>query len=232
MRYADINPGLYEEMRVLVKREVTPLLESYLVKREKITERRQKRNLLYYVVGTIVFIELLEAVLSKGKSLAPPALIISLLVSGFIGLTVYLIVRYMDDLYLAWIRNRLATCFRGLDRRLVTDNEFDLRKRLMENDVLKGEAVEIIAQYSEPSDFWADYMKARQADPFTHEELRKLNLPAFEKFLKYHASGDVSIFSMQFRFNRLFIEANEIFISKDRQHYVPNMLRSLQKEKR
>ena len=62
-------------------------------------------------------------------------------------------------------------------------------------------------------------------DPTVPSEIRALNLPAFEKFLKFHVEGERSAVSRQHRFNRLFVEAHEIFISRDREHYVLDHLK-------
>jgi hypothetical protein len=57
-------------------------------------------------------------------------------------------------------------------------------------------------------------------------ELKALALPAFEKFLRFHLDGQHSAAARQHRFNRLFIEAHEIFISRDREHYASDHLKA------
>ena len=54
--------------------------------------------------------------------------------------------------------------------------------------------------------------------------VKSLNVPAFERFLKFHAEGGHSAVARQHRFNRLFIEAQEVFVSRDRENYALNHL--------
>jgi len=100
---------------------------------------------------------------------------------------------------------------------------------LMDTDVLRAEALELLTHYDRAEDFWRDYQRVRQADPTAPSEVKNLNVPAFEKFLKFHAGGSVSPTARQHRFNRLFIEANEVFISRDRDKYVLDHLKPLAK---
>jgi len=113
-----------------------------------------------------------------------------------------------------------------LERKVQTDADYDNRRNLLDTDVLRAEALEILTHYERPEDFWRDYRKVRQADPTVPAELKALNAQAFDKFLRFHVDGQHSEVARQHRFNRLFIEAHEVFISRDREHYVPNHLRA------
>ncbi len=226
MRYAQVEPGLYEGLRELVRRDVAPLFEVYRRVRDRILERKQKRKVAYYVFGTVAAFEVMELVLTRGKSLLPTVLIPSLLASSFIGLVIYLVTHQVDDWFLRRARRQFLYSCACLDQRMLTDAEYDVRRRLMDAEVLKAEAVEIVSQYRRAEQFWADYAKVRQADPTTPTELRRLMVPAFEKFLKHHASGECSAFSRESRFNRLFIEAHELYLAKDRQGYALSTLKS------
>jgi hypothetical protein len=59
--------------------------------------------------------------------------------------------------------------------------------------------------------------------------MKALNVPAFEKFLKFHVDGQHSEVARQHRFNRLFIEAHEVFVSRDRKNYVLDHLKDSSK---
>jgi hypothetical protein len=85
--------------------------------------------------------------------------------------------------------------------------------------------MEILTHYEHQEDFWRDYFKVRSADPTVPAELRMLKAPAFDKFLKFHLDGQRSAAARQQRFNRLFIEAQEVFISRDRDNYVLDHLK-------
>ena len=61
----------------------------------------------------------------------------------------------------------------------------------------------------------------READPTTESAVAALDVPAFAKFLKFHVQGAYSSMARQHRFNRLFLEAQETLVSRDREQYRP-----------
>jgi hypothetical protein len=225
MAHAQVDARLYEGLRAMVKAEVLPLYDRYLRDTAAPRARRQARQLWLYVLGTVGGMEILEAILTRGRSFAPAALVTSALLYSFIGFIVYAAAQYIDDLQIARARKRLNAALDGLGTRVQVDADYDNRRQLVESDVLHAEAVEILARYERPEDFWRDYLKIRQLDPTAPSELKALNLPAFEKFLLFHVNGQHSPVARQHRFNRLFIEAQEIFIGRDRENYVVNHLK-------
>jgi hypothetical protein len=122
----------------------------------------------------------------------------------------------VDDIHLARARRRLEKSIEGLETRVQIDSDYDQRRELLDADLLRGEAAEILTHYEKPEDFWNDYLKVREADP---------TLPAFERFLRFHVDGRSSETARQHRFNRLFLEAHELFVSRDRANYVTNHLK-------
>jgi len=226
MQYAQVDPRLYEGLRKMVKAEVLPLYEHYRQETAHVRERRQKRKLWQYVLGTVAGFEILEAMLTRGRSIAPQVLIPTAILYSFIGFIIYTAAQYLDDLYLGRARKRLEKSLDGLERRVQVDVEYDQRRELTDNDVLKGEAMEILTHYETPDDFWRDYLKIRALDPTTPAEVRNLKIPSFEKFLRFHVDGQHSPVARQHRFNRLFIEAQEVFISRDRDNYAVEHLKT------
>lgn len=226
MNRADINPRLYDSMRGLVRQEVLPLYEQYRRETARIRERRQNRKLWQYVLGTVAVIEGLEAILTRGRSMAPQVLVPTVILNGFLGFVVYAGAQYFDELLLRRARKRLETSLDNLETMALTDLEYDDRRQLLDADVLRAEALEVLTHYSKPEDFWRDYRKVREADPTLPGELRALELPAFEKFLRFHVEGQTSAAARQHRFNRLFVEAQEVFINRDRDNYVLNHLKA------
>jgi hypothetical protein len=224
LQHAEVDARLYEGLRKTFQSEVLPLYEQYRLEAARIRERKQKRKVWQYVFGALGACEILEALLTRGRSIAPQVLIPSAILYGFIGFIVYTAAQYLDDRQLARARNRLEQSLEGLDRMVQTDADYDNRRQLIDADVLRAEALELLTHYERPEDFWRDYQKVRQADPTVPGELKTLNVPAFEKFLKYHVDGQHSPVARQHRFNRLFIEAHEVFISRDREKYVLNHL--------
>jgi len=226
LQHADVDARLYEGLRKMVKAEVLPLYEQFLLDTARNRERKQRRKLWQYVLGTVGFCEVLEAVVTPGRSIAPQVLIPSAILYSFIGFIIYTAAQYLDEIQLNRARKRLEKSLEGLERKVQTDADYDNRRSLLDTDVLRGEALEILTHYERPEDFWRDYRKVREADPTVPAELKALNLPAFDKFLRFHVDGQHSEVARQHRFNRLFIEAHEVFISREREHYVPNHLRA------
>jgi hypothetical protein len=226
MEHAEVDPTLFEGLRRVAQSDLAPLYEEYREQRERILTRRQNRRLWQYVLGTLGILELLEAGLTRGRSLLPQLLIPTAIFYSFIGFLLYGASQYLDDLQLRRARHRFQAALERLDRRVQTDSEYDNRRQLMQADVLAAETVEILVHYTRPEDFWRDYLKVRQADPSTESAVDALQVPGFAKFLKFHAKGAYSAMARQHRFNRLFLEAQEIFVSRDRDHYVPQHLKN------
>jgi hypothetical protein len=224
MEHAEVDAALYEGMRKAVQAEVLPLYEQYRRETARLRERKQKRKLWQYVLGTAACFELLEALVTRGRSIAPQVLMPTAILYSFIGFIVYTAAQYVDDLQLARARSRLEQSLEGLGGKVQTDADYDNRRQLLDAEVLRAEALEILTHYARPEDFWRDYHKVREADPTVPGELKALQVPAFEKFLKFHINGQHSTVARQHRFNRLFIEAHEVFISRDRERYVLNHL--------
>ncbi len=220
MEHAEVDPRLYEGLRRVAQAELAPLYEQYRVERERIQQRRNARSLWPYVLGTIAILELLEMVLSRGRSLLPQILVPTAIFYGFMGFVIYSVAQYLDDRQLARARARFEAALERLDRQVETDAEYDSRRELLQADVLRAEALEILVHYPEPEAFWRDYQRVREADPTSPAALEALKLPAFEKFLKFHVQGAYSAAARQHRFNRLFLEAQDIFVSRDRERYV------------
>lgn len=225
MLHAQIDPRLYEGLRQAVKADVLPLYEQYRLETARIRERRQKRKIWQYVLGTVGVCEILEALLTRGRSILPPVLIPTAILYSLIGFIIYTATQYFDDLNLARARKRLEKSISLLDDKVRIDLDYDQRRELLDADVLRGEAVEILSHYDKPEEFWRDYLKVREADPTVPAELKSINVPAFERFLKFHVDGQESAVARQQRFDRLFIEAHEVLLSRDRQNYAVNHLK-------
>lgn len=230
MEHAEVDARLYDGMRKVVQSEVLPLYEQFRRDTARLRERKQRRKLWQYVLGTVACFELLEAMVTRGRSVAPQVFFPTAVLYSFIGFIIYTAAQYVDDLQLARARNRLEKSFEGLQAMAETDAEYDQRRQLADADVLRAEAMEILTHYQQPEDFWRDYLKAREADPTVPAELRALNLPAFERFLRFHVDGQHSPVARQHRFNRLFIEAHEVFLSRDREDYAVKHLKALSTE--
>jgi hypothetical protein len=226
MDHASVDPRLYEGLRKLVKAQVLPLYEQYRLETTRLREQKQKRKIWKFVLGTVIVCEFVEALLTRGRSIKPQILIPSALLYTFIGFIIYVATQYVDDLKLQRARKRLERSIANLQNHVDVDVEYDQRRELIDDDVLRAEALEILAKYDQPADFWRDYRRVRRADPTLPSELKTLNLPAFERFLRFHVENELSSVARQQRFNRLFIQAHEVFLSRDREHYALNHLKT------
>jgi len=227
LSHAQVDPKIYDGLRTMVKVEIVPLFARYLAESVRFRERKLNRKLWRYVLGTVAVLELLEALFSRGRSLAPQVLIPTGIFYAFLGFILYTAAQYLDDRHLVRARHRLERSIEGLDRRVQTDVAYDNRRQLLDTDVLRAEALELLAHYERPEDFWRDYRKVREADPTTPAAVQKLRLPAFERFLKFHVDGLDSALAREQRINRLFLEAQEAFVNRDRARYVLDHLKHL-----
>src|SRR5947208_650779 len=66
MQHAEVDARLYEGMRSIVKAEVLPLYEQFRLETAKARERKQKRKVWQYVLGTVAVLEVLEAMVTHG----------------------------------------------------------------------------------------------------------------------------------------------------------------------
>lgn len=220
MEHAAVDPRLYDGLRQTVRAEVLPLYEQYRRETARIRQRKQGRKLWQYVLGTVASLEILQLFVTKGKSMAPQVFIPTAILHSFLGFIIFAGAQYIEDLQLARARRRLEESLEQLESKAVLDAEYDQRRELQDNEVLRAEALELLTHYERSEDFWRDYLKVRQSDPTLPAEVRALGIPAFEKFLKFHAEGQFSGVAREHRFNQLFLAAHELFISRDRAHYV------------
>ena len=231
MEQAAVDPNLVEGLRNIVQTEVLPLYEQFRIETARFRERKSKRHLWRYVLGTAAVCEILEAILTKGRSIVPTVLIPTAIFYSFIGFIIYTAAQYIDDLHINRARRRLEKSIEALEGKAQTDADYDQRRQLLDADILRAEALEILTHYHSAEDFWRDYRRVREADPTVPGELKPLNAPAFEKFLKFHVEGHYSSVARQHRFDRLFFEAHEVLLSRDRQHYVLDHLKNLTQKK-
>src|SRR6266850_2110005 len=178
-------------------------------------------------LAPVAVVEVLEAILTRGRSMAPQVLIPTVILNAFIGFIIFTAAQYIDDLFIGRARKRLEKTLEHLDDKVRTDVDYDNRRELLDADVLRADAMEILTHYDQPDSFWRDYLKVREADPTVPAEVKALIVPAFERFLRFHVDGQYSEVARQHRFNSLFIEAHQILLSRERDKYVLNHLKAL-----
>ena len=106
MKYSYVDHKHYEGLREIIQKEMTPLYNRYFKIREQIAARKQKRSLAGFVFGTIAVLELLELLLTKGRSLIPTILIPTVIMDGFIGFALYALIQYKDDMFAGFARKK------------------------------------------------------------------------------------------------------------------------------
>jgi len=106
LEYAQVDSKIYEGLREMVKADVLPLYNEYRTATALIRERKQNRKLWQYVLGTVAVIEVLEAILTRWRSIAPQVLIPTAIFDCFIGFIIYTAAQYLDDRHLARARKR------------------------------------------------------------------------------------------------------------------------------
>ena len=121
LQYAEVDARLYEGMRKTVQKEVLPLYEKFKRETSRIRDRKQKRKIWQYTLGTIGFCEILEAIATHGRSIAPQVLIPSAILYSFIGLISYVAAQYIDDVQLTRARGRLEKSLENIERQVQTD---------------------------------------------------------------------------------------------------------------
>ena len=121
LQHAEVDARLYEGMRKTVQKEVLPLYEKFKRETSRIRERKQKRKVWQYTLGTIGFCEILEAIATHGRSISPQVLIPSAILYSFIGLIIYVAAQYIDDVQLTRARARLEKSLENIERQVQTD---------------------------------------------------------------------------------------------------------------
>jgi hypothetical protein len=220
MDLGTVEPGYFYALKQIVRQDVVPLYDDYVRKREEIERRQTKRSPVWYVLGTIIGMETLEAILAKGKAFSPPMLVLSFVVEALIGFSIFGLAHLKDHRQISAAKNGLLQSLHHLDQRLIVDKQYASFKEMMgSDDLLRAEALEVIGQYADPNLFWRDYVRVRLADPVNKADCERLGIPAFTSFLKLHASSVYNEQAREHRFNGLFVLAHQAFLERDSEHY-------------
>ena len=220
MDLGTVEPGYFYALKQIVRQDVVPLFDDYVRKRDEIQRRQTQRSPVKYVLGTIVGIETLEMILAKGKVFSPALLILSFIVEALIGFSIFGLAHLKDNRQITGAKTGLLQSLHHLDQRLIVDKQYASFKEIMgSDDLLRAEALEVIGQYSDPNQFWRDYVRVRIADPVTKADHGRLGIAPFDSFLKLHADGVYNEQAREHRFNGLFVLAHQAFLKRDSEHY-------------
>ncbi len=216
MAMNSVNPSHYCLLEELVQRDILPLYEQFAAKKNTILARQSQRALWKYVLGTVFGLEILESLLTRGRSLTPQLMIPSILMESVLGASLFYFANKLDGWRIRLARSQFFQAIEGLDKKLLVDQQYDAFKEAMGADELvRAEAMEILSQYPKATDFWQDYRRVCQADPVYSEDRKRLGVPAFDRFLELHLKGVYNEVARQRRFHQLFLLAHQVFMDRD-----------------
>lgn len=219
MALGSVKPGYYAALQAVVINEVLPLYERFRQKKEVLLARRARRGLWKFVLGTILVVEVIETILTRGRTFSPSLFIPSLILESLLGAALYYLATKKDEWEIRYARSLFFEGVRGLDQKLVVDQQYDAFKESSGSDDLAlAETIEVVGQYRHPEEFWRDYLKVREADPVNRDSLHQLGLPAFSQFLNRHINGVYNEVARQRRFDLLFLHAHRLFLERDPQY--------------
>jgi len=221
------QPGHYCALKDIVKRDILPLINQYEAKTMAIELRKDNRKVSRYIIGTILAIEALEAIITRGKSLVPQIMIPSVLLESLLGAGIYGLTNLKDNSALKREEKKLLSGVNGLDKMIQVDQKYESFRQVSGKDkALLAESLEVISKYNDADSFWKDFSKIRSNDPTTEKEIGLLDSPAFKPFLTPHVKGDYNDQARRHRFEGLFIIAQQSFTKKLGPKYIERQLES------
>ncbi len=214
MNFSLENPTYYEKLRRVLKNDFLPRYNKYSVRKEEIEAKKEKRSLVKYVVGTVLALEILETILTRGKSLSPQILIPSGIFEGFLGGFLYYATNTLDNHKIARARERLFKDVSSLDKKLQIDREYYFRSELAGNvEGFQAEVSQLLSNYSSPEQFWEEYGEVRGVDPTSKTDIQKLTISNdFREFLNPHITGLCNEVARKQRFDNLYVAAQKYFV--------------------
>jgi hypothetical protein len=210
---SSIDPSLLARMKQAVEVEFLPLYDSYRDNTNRIKEIQKNRSIGKYVLGTVVALEAISAIATKGRSLKPQVLIPTALIEAGIGFIIYSGAQWFDDRKIDAERENMIRAVGKLEESL--DVRASYRAYAAENSSnVAAIARSLTTSYKNPEKFWVDYSLVRKADPISEREIEGLGFNNFNDFLQSHIEG-IGKDARDYRFNLLFFEAQKAFMDKD-----------------
>ncbi len=214
-----VEPEYYPTLADLARRQVLPLYRAYRKERDEIESRASRRKWQYYVGGAVLAAEILEAIATRGASLRPMVIALTVPIEALAGALVYQAVSQTDKYKVHGMRQKLLKSIESIDDKLVIDRQYRDWQEMTTNEFLPSEAASVLARYESPTKFWQDYWNVRKADPSNENEFRSLGVPSFREFLDAHIKGIYPEQVREYRFNKLFGIAQKAFLEQDSSSY-------------
>lgn len=218
-----VKPTEYKNLKTIVQSDVMPVYRAYLERKDEILIKKDNRELWKYVVGTVVGANVLEAILTGGRSLRPQIVFFTGLLEAGLGAGIYGATNLADNFKLSMAKRRFFKTVKGIEKKIITGERYDGFQKVMNGDLLKAEAYDVLSRYASPKKFWGDYKRIRKKDPTNKHAVQALKTPAFKKFLNLHSKEIYTSEKREDRFNQLFLLAHEYFMKND-QNYVVNQM--------
>ena len=218
------DPAFYRQLKAAIINDLLPIYDRYQSLRQKAEQKIQRTTWSRYCLWTMGICLGIEALLSEGRVLRPQLLIPAAIVDGLLGCAIWYLANFTALKELRELKRRFDHSVEELVQKQEVSDNYEVFRTYTGGDLLKAELDQLLASYHEPSEFWRDYYRVRQADPTTPQQLKELGIGRFANFLELHVGGTYSAESRAQRFDALFLLAHKAFILADRKNYVLNNL--------
>jgi len=199
------------QMSALVKKEFLPKYLAYERRKNEILAQSHSMKLWKYIVFTIVFLNVLEFIFTRGMSLRPQALFVMLVPEGILGSAVFGIVKLFYRFRISGLRRRLFNSLEGKDQHLKLLETHTAHREVFGEIVQEAEALHIFHQYVDHFSFFTDFRLLVRMDPTTPHDFDELNLPQFEDFIARHLEDAFTLETRKQRFTELYLHAQKYY---------------------
>lgn len=220
----DLDRSNLDVLLQSVTKDIIPAYQAFREKKGKIESNAENRTLWKYVAATVVGLNIIELVVTKGRSLSPGLFFPALLAESAIGSAFYAGAKFKDKIQIHIAKKQFKNTVNYSEKRLLTDTRYKGHQEIFDGDLMDAEKIQLLNQYESSKKFWTDYALVIEENPSSKRHFDALEVPQFESFLEIHLKGGYSSEKIQARYNRLFIGAHEFFMNRDSSKYVLNNL--------
>lgn len=211
-----VNLEQTQQVALVAKEVFLPAYATYKQEEHEILSRTYMQNPVSFVGKVVAGLTLVEAVLTRGAVLRPPAMAETLLLNAVVSGGAQWVMRQIGNYQLSAARERLFEKVRSANDRLSRHQTLDTLTEVdYDKEVAREQAAAVLEHYSSPDRFWTDYREIFTADPHTRDAAAYLDKPAFSAFLSGHKNGNFNDQQRKARFRELFLAAHEKFSSQD-----------------
>jgi hypothetical protein len=227
-----LDGSMYDRLSRLLKAEFLPAYNYFNSIKNEIEERNGNRamTVLKYVGGTALALELLEAIVTRGKAFRLTLFTVPINLAA--GYFVYRMAERSTEKRINKEKERLFTAMSDIDKHLQQNDVYESVREINGDTFLtETEITSTLSKYDDPAQFWSDYHKVKTLDPSTPGALEMLGVPRFSEFLQSHCNGRYAKQMRCERFNELFLKAHETFAQRYGDVYVDNTVKKVMEVK-